>query len=115
MEGRDEGTSTGLDPNLAALLSYLLGFVTGILFLVIERRSSYVRFHAYQSTVTFLGLVVLQFVCGFVPLIGWIASALLGVASLVVWVLMMVKAIQGERYKLPIVGDLAEERAAIAS
>ena len=54
LSGLDK-SSTGLDPNLAAALAYLLGFLTGILFLVIEKDSKFVRFHALQSTMVFLG------------------------------------------------------------
>ena len=110
-ESDSEQSSTGLDPNLAGLLTYLFLFVTGLVFLVLEKKSSYVRFHAYQSTVTFVGLLVVNIVLGFIPLIGNIISNVLGLATLALWVLLMVKAFQGERYKLPILGDMAEERA----
>ena len=105
-----EKSSTGLEPRLAAVLSYLFGFVSGIIFLVIERDSQYVRFHAMQSTVTFISLFVIRVVAEIIPVlgnaIGWLASA----ASLAVWALLMVKAWQGERYKLPMIGEMAEER-----
>ena len=57
-----EKTSLGLDENVEALLSYILGWVTGIVFLVIEKNSKFVRFHAMQSTITFLGFTVLSFI-----------------------------------------------------
>ncbi|MBW2416458.1 MAG: hypothetical protein JRG76_18320, partial [Deltaproteobacteria bacterium] len=65
-----ERSSTGLDPRLAAALSYLFGFVTGIIFLVVERDSQYVRFHAMQSTVTFISLFVIRVLAEVVPVIG---------------------------------------------
>jgi uncharacterized membrane protein len=105
-----EKSSTGLEPRLAAVLSYLFGFVSGIIFLVIERDSQYVRFHAMQSTVTFISLFVIRVVAEIIPVlgdaVGWLASA----ASLVIWALLMIKAWQGERYMLPMIGEMAEER-----
>ena len=104
-------TGLGLDPTLAATLAYALGFVSGILMLVLERRDRYVRFHAMQSTITFLAILVGQVVLGFIPLLGPPLSGLLGLLGVVLWVLLMVKAFQGERFKLPMIGDMAEERA----
>src|SRR5512141_1788646 len=65
-----EKSSTGLDENVAGFFCYLLGFITGIVFLVVEKRSSFVRFHAMQSTITFLGLFVVSMVIGVFPLFG---------------------------------------------
>jgi len=113
MESTNQPSSTGLDPNLAGLLTYLLGFVTGLVFLVIEKQSSYVRFHAYQSTIVSLGLFIASFVLAAIPLLGAILVLVLNGVSLVLWVLLMVKAFQGERFKLPILGDLAEERSGL--
>jgi uncharacterized membrane protein len=112
MENQSEpaGSSTGLDENLAGLLCYLLGFITGIVFLVIEKQSSFVRFHAMQSTFTFVGLFILSIVVGVIPLMGRLIAAIIPLVSLVVWILMMVKAYQGERFKLPIVGDMVEKQ-----
>ncbi len=113
MNGERETSSTGLSGNVAGLLTYLLGWVTGIAFLVIERRSSFVRFHALQSTVTFLGISAAQLLVNLVPVLGTLASAALGVLSFVLWIYLMVQAYRGERTKLPWVGDIAEERAAL--
>ena len=103
-----EASSTGLDANVAGLLSYALGIITGIVFLVIEKQSSFVRFHAAQSTFAFGGLIVIRVVAEFIPLLGSLIAALVGPVALVLWILLMVKAYQGERFKLPWVGDLAE-------
>ena len=111
----EEPSSVGLDANLAGLLTYVLGFVSGIIFLIIEKKSSYVRFHAMQSTLTFLGLFVIQIVAGFVPILGWIVVLLVPLVSVILWILLMVKAFQGERYQLPYVGEVAEERARLTS
>ena len=106
-------SSTGLDANVAGLLCYLLGFVSGIAFLVLEKRSSFVRFHALQSTFTFVGLLALQYVAGWIPLLGTFLAFLVSPVSIVLWVLLMVRAYQGERFKLPVMGDLADEHSEI--
>jgi uncharacterized membrane protein len=105
------GSSTGLDDKLAGLLTYLLGFVSGIIFLIVEKKSTYVRFHAMQSTFTFGAIFILQIIGSRIPVLGWVVVIALPILTLIVWILLMVKAFQGERFKLPIVGDMAEERA----
>jgi len=107
-------SSTGLDPKLGGLLCYLLGAITGIVFLVIEKEDDFVRFHAYQSTATFGALLVLSVVVGFVPVIGMVGGMLLGPITLILWIVLMVKAFQGERFKLPVVGDWAEDQVRAA-
>ena len=104
-------TSINVEPKLAALLSYLAGFVTGIVFLVIEKENRYVRFHAMQSTIVSGGLFVLQWVLAFIPFLVMLVP-LIGLAGLVLWIVCMVKAYQGEKFKLPIVGDIAERQTA---
>ncbi len=111
MEKKDLGkTSTGIEANVAALLSYLAGFVTGIIFFVIEKENKFVRFHAMQSIITFGSFFVLSLVLGFVPGIGYILICLLWIVSVILWVTLMVKAYQGERFKLPVIGDMAEKK-----
>lgn len=109
-QGGKDGSSTGLEENAAGALAYLLSFISGIVFLIIEKDSDFVRFHAMQSTITFGGLFVLQFVIGFVPLIGWLISILIFPVWLILWIVLMMKAYQGERFKLPIVGNIAEQQ-----
>jgi uncharacterized membrane protein len=101
-----EKSSTGLDENVAGFLCYLLGFITGIVFLVVEKKSSFVKFHAKQSTITFLILFVVSLILGWIPIIGLLVLIL----SLILWLFLMVKALRGERYRLPIIGTLAEEK-----
>ncbi|CAD5244205.1 DUF4870 domain-containing protein [Thermococcus camini] len=102
-------TSLGMDENLEGLLAYLAWWITGIIFLVLEKESDFVRFHAMQSTITFIGITVLQVILSLIPYIGGILAWLLGIIGFVLWILGMVKAYQGERYKFPVVGNLAEE------
>jgi uncharacterized membrane protein len=73
---------------------------------VVEKESSFVKFHARQSTVTFLILLVISLVFGWIPVIGFLVL----IAILVLWLFLMIKALQGERYLLPIVGQLVEEK-----
>ena len=101
MEERGK-SSTGLDENVAGFFCYLFFFVTGIVFLVVEKESSFVKFHARQSTITFLILLVLSWI----PVIGF----LFWILGLILWLLLMIKALQGQRYSLPIVGKMAEQK-----
>ena len=102
-------TSLGIEANIAGLLSYLGGFVTGIIFFVLEKKNRFVRFHALQSMLTFGALAVFQVAVGFLHFLSFILP-LLGIAGFVLWVILMVKAYQGEMFKLPVVGDVAEQQ-----
>ncbi len=116
---------SSLSQNTAALLSYVLGWLTGLIFFLIDKRP-YVRFHAAQSIVTFGGLHILRMVLGMAFGVGWWFGgfgyaghiwlawpvlALIGIVSFVLWIVLMVKAYQGQRFKLPLAGDLAESLA----
>ncbi len=105
----DTKTSTGMNQNVAGLLCYLAGWITGLVFFLIEKENRFVRFHAMQSIITFGGLTVLFILLGFIPVLGWVIMPILGLAQLVLWVLLMVKAYSGEYFKLPVIGDLAEK------
>lgn len=96
--------------NLMAAASYLLGFLTGIIFLLIEKESKFVRFHAMQSTILFGGVFVINIAMGFIPFLGWLVGLLLSFAAFVLWIVLMWKAFQGEMYKVPYVGDIAEQQ-----
>jgi len=84
-----ERSSTGLDANVAGLLCYVLGWISGLVFGV---------------------LTLARIVLDFIPFIGWVISWLIAVLGLVLWIVLMVKAYQGEMYKLPWSGDFAEKR-----
>ncbi|MEM7410318.1 MAG: DUF4870 domain-containing protein [Myxococcota bacterium] len=105
------GSSTGLDSNIAGALCYALGFITGIVFLVIEREDRDVRFHAYQSLGVFFSIFVVSVVAGWVPLIGWLIALLLTPVTVILWLVLMIKAFQGEQWRVPVVGDWAAEQA----
>ncbi|KXA94056.1 hypothetical protein AKJ65_05550 [candidate division MSBL1 archaeon SCGC-AAA259E19] len=99
-------TSLGLEENIEGALAYLFGFLSGIALLLVEEKSRFVRFHALQSTIIFIGLFVVSFVMWFIPPIWFI----IGLIGLVVWLVGMIKAYQGELYKFPVVGEIAEEQ-----
>ena len=112
MEQKDLGKSSlGMDANMAALLSYLLGFITGIIFYVLEKENKFVRFHAMQSIIVFGFFFVVGMVAFVVPGIGRVISGLANLASLVLWVILMIKAYQGEKFKLPVAGDIADQKS----
>ncbi len=104
-------STTGLQPNVAALLSYVLGWITGLIFLVLENNKEYVRFHAMQSIVVFGAITVVDIVLRFIPVVGGILSWIIGALAFVLWIVLMVKAYQGQRFKLPVAGDIAEAYA----
>jgi len=118
--GMSDKTSTGLDANVAALLAYVLTWVTGLVFFLIEKENRFVRFHAMQAILFGAGLtvisIVLSVVLGVVTYISWVLGTLaslawlvFSVAFLVAWVMCMVKAYQGKMFKLPVIGDMAEK------
>ena len=106
----DNNTVLGIDQNFEALLCYVLGWITGIVFLFLEKGNEYVRFHAMQSLVTFLALFIISVAIGWIPILGWLISVLISILGLVLWIMLMIKAYQGETYKLPYAGDFAEEQ-----
>jgi uncharacterized membrane protein len=107
----DNTGTSGLDENVAGLLSYLFGIVTGLIFFFIDKRP-FVKFHAMQSIILSVALFVVYMVLSFIPILGWIVMGLLGLGSFILWILLMLKAYQGQKWKLPFIGDLAEQWAA---
>lgn len=105
-------SSTGIDPKIVGLLCYLGVFVTGLLFLALEKRSTFVKFHAMQSIMLSLALLIINIVLGFIPIIGWFLGGLLAPLSFILWIALMLLALQGRWFKLPIIGDIAERQAA---
>lgn len=118
-----QSAQPGLDQNVAGLLCYVLGWITGIIFFLIDKRP-YVRFHAAQSIVVFGGLHILEIVIGIIFGAGFmmmggfgtfgLAAALyslIGLVSLVLWILLMVKAYQGEKFEVPVAAGIAKSLA----
>lgn len=102
-------SSLGMEENIAGLISYLLGFITGIIFFVSEKESEFVKFHAMQSIILSIILTVLYGILSFIPIIGWIMLLILPLFTLILWIVLMIKAYKHEYFKLPIIGDLAEK------
>ena len=97
--------------NLVAAISYLAGFVTGIVILLVEKDDKFIRFHAMQSIIIFGALFILNILVGM--LFGFAAglvSGLIWIAALVVWVVSLVRAYRGEMFKWPIVGDFVQKQ-----
>ncbi|PIV01857.1 hypothetical protein COS54_00305 [Candidatus Shapirobacteria bacterium CG03_land_8_20_14_0_80_39_12] len=95
----------GLEKNVASALCYVLGWVSGLFFFLAEKEDKTIRFHALQSIIFFgvLNVIVI------IPFIGWTLSPFVGIVSLVGWILLLVKAYQGQVFRLPVVGNLAEK------
>jgi len=109
----------GMQPNIEAGLSYVLGWVTGLIFFLVEKQNRFVRFHAMQSILFFGGLTVVRIILSVIgafglPFLGfftgliWIAVSIIG---LVGYIILLINGFQGKYYKLPIVGDYAEKYA----
>jgi uncharacterized membrane protein len=100
----------GLTDNVAGALAYVT-IIPAIVFLVVEpfNKKSFVRFHAFQSLFFFVAWVILDIGLSFVPVpLVW---TFLRLALFVIWIILMVKAYQGQRFKLPVIGDLAAQQA----
>jgi uncharacterized membrane protein len=106
-----ERTLKGLKVNTAALLCYLGVWISGIIFLVLEQKNRFIRFHALQSIITFGILSVAGSILDRFPVVGGWLSGAVSVAGFILWIILMVKAGQGELFKLPWIGDLAERLA----
>jgi len=98
-----------LEENVASALCYVLFWVTGIIFYIMETNNKIVRFHAMQSILLFLPLHIFAVVFGFWFL--WWLGGIIMIFVFILWVVLMLKAYQGEKFKLPIVGDIAEKQA----
>src|SRR3990172_1631524 len=104
-----QGGTEGIDPKLAGLLSYLLSIIGGIVFYAISK-DKFVRFHAMQSIILGATYVVLSIIVIFLPVINWF-SWVLPLLFLALSIILMIKSYQGERYKLPLIGDIAEKNS----
>lgn len=104
-------TSVGLEENIVGLLCYVVGWVSGLIFILIENDNKFVRFHAMQSIIVFGFVSIVGIVFGWIPYLNLIVWPLVGVLSFVLWIVLMIKAYQGAMFKLPIAGDLAEKWA----
>ncbi len=111
--------TSGMEENVAGLLCYILGWVTGLIFFLIDKRP-FVKFHAAQSIALSIALIVVNIAVGFVfgmmsfAHLGFLALAMypiVGLLVFVLWIFLMYKAYQHEKFKLPFIGDIAEKMA----
>ncbi len=123
----------GLEENVASVLCYVLVWITGIVMYLVEKKNKTVRFHALQSFLTFLPLMILGWIfiwigspsvtyssymgytvpTGYnpgIPALIWLSWAIWAITA-ILWVIFIIKAYQGEKFKLPIIGDIAEKHA----
>ena len=105
-------TSMGLPENIAGMLCYSLFWVTGVIFLLLEPNNKIVRFHAFQSIIVFSPLNILYFSFFFIPVVGWMLNTLVGAITFILWVVLMVKTFQGQKWELPAAGAIAGKWAA---
>ncbi len=107
-----EKTSTGLQENVAALLCYLALWASGLIFILLETENKFVRFHAMQSIIVFGSLSVISIILTPLGAIGLGIAGVAGLLAIVLWIVLMVKAYKGEKYMLPVVGELADKWSA---
>ena len=120
-----EKTSMNLEENVAGLLCYLVMWVTGIIFILLEKKNKTVRFHAMQSILIFLPLNIIAGIFSWIgtPHFSWQSGwhggneialwiyYIILVITFVLWLVLMIKAYQGEKFKLPVIGDIAEKHS----
>ena len=131
--GAPPSTQSGMSENAAAALSYVLGWLTGIIFFLIDKRP-YVRFHAAQSIVTFAGLHLVRIVLGMIFGVGWMFGGhhhygyglgsfgiglmflgLLGLLTFILWIVCIIKAASGSWFVLPIAGPIAQNLSGVTA
>jgi len=117
-------SSTGMSANVAGLLCYVAAWITGIVFVLLEKKSTFVKFHAWQSIMTFGVLFVVQIIVGvilsaiavatFSPgllIFTGVVSVIIWVAIVGLWIALMITAGTGKKWKVPWAGNWAERRA----
>ncbi|MFC1911934.1 DUF4870 domain-containing protein [Chloroflexota bacterium] len=102
-------SSTGLTENVAGLLCYVLGWISGLVFVLIEQENKFVRFHAIQSIYVFGILNLAAIVLGWIPIIGGVIAWILWVVMVILWIILMIKAYRGVKFMLPWAGNWAEK------
>ena len=108
----------GLADNIAGMLAYVT-IIPAIIFLVLEpyNRNRFIRFHSFQCIFLCIALIVIRIALGFMTIIPgvfwiiWPIEMVFGLGVFILWLLLLLKAYQGQMWKLPIIGDLAEKQA----
>lgn len=104
-------TSTGLLPNVAGLLCYIGGWITGLIFFILEPKNNWIRFHAAQSIIVFGTITVAGIILGLIPVVGGAFATIIWIIGFILWIILMIKAYHGERYRVAWAGDIAERIA----
>lgn len=100
----------GLDENVAGLLTYTVGFVSGITFFVLGKNNRFVRFHAMQSILLSIIYVILFFILAIIPVIGWFVFILIMPTALILWIALMLKAYRREYVRIPIITAIVNKQ-----
>lgn len=102
----------GLSENAAGALAYVT-IIPAIVFLIVEpyNKNSYIRFHSWQCIFLSIAAFAIQTILTVIPVIGWMILPFVGLGVLVLWVIVLLKALKGERFKLPLIGQYAEQQA----
>ena len=113
----------GIDANIAAGLSYIVGWITGLIFFLMEKQNRFVRFHSMQSILfsaaltafyVLLNIVSFALAIASIPFLGLLLSGagfLVAIGAIIVWIFLLINAFQGKHFKLPVLGDYAERFA----
>jgi len=105
----EESAGTNMKKETAGALAYVLGPITGVIFLIINK-DPFVKFHAMQSIVIFLGLFILQWILGFTVILAFFIP-IVWLVEFVLWLLLIYKAWQGQEWEVPFFGKLARNFA----
>jgi uncharacterized membrane protein len=108
----EETPQSGLSDNAAGALAYVT-VIPAIVFLLVEpySKNAYVRFHSWQSIFLGIAMFAIEIVLSVIPIVGWILIPFVLIGFLVLWIIVLLKALKGQRYKLPYIGNLAEKQA----
>jgi uncharacterized membrane protein len=106
-----EPNQSGLTDNAAGALAYVT-FIPAIIFLIVEpyNKNSYIKFHSWQSIFLGIAMFAVDIVLTVIPIIGWILLPFAMLGFLIIWIIVLLKALKGERFKLPFIGNLAEKQ-----
>jgi uncharacterized membrane protein len=102
----------GLSDNAAGALAYVT-IIPAIIFLIVEpyNKNSFIRFHSWQSIFLCIAAFAVHIVLSLIPVIGWILVPFVSLGFLVLWIFVLLKALKGERFQLPLIGKFAAQQA----
>jgi uncharacterized membrane protein len=105
---------SGLSDTAAGAIAYIT-IIPAIIFLIVEpyNKNSFVRFHSWQSIFLGIAAFAIDIILSVIPIVGWIIIPFAMLGFLIIWVIVLMKALKGERYKLPVIGKLAEQQAGV--